>query len=297
MSQISRVGTKRREPIPEFEHNFDRETPAHARLYAAPNISSERPRLRERVRMASPESSARRQVSKTRVDDSKLESRVVYPPTATQILEPKTNSDLFYAHGTESARTLRPLQISYARVAGTDAIEGTFILNSINVGVTDYLQVGTNPIIYAVPNSYNFSAKVNFYSSEKLAFALGYNHLTVTNLLNWGLDMHHNGLSVISNYFLDERWSFSHLVQATHHYSAIGGADYERFSQVSQFIDAQYRINSNWISTSGMSYSPGPVQRNASLARAEKMTLGIGSSMTWKIPRSWFFMYPALGLH
>lgn len=216
---------------------------------------------------------------------------------ATDLVDLRAPRELFHAHGTESARTLRPGQFSYSRVAGTDSIEGTFLLNSVNVGVMDGVQLGANPFLYALQDSFNFSAKIGFYDSDHWAFALGYSHLTFNLPSMSGLRFHQNGLSVITNYFLDDRWSFSYLAQATHSYGAMEsiGYDYERISDVSHFADAQFRFAPHWYTTAGLSWSPGKPAADRVLS--DPMTVGLGASVTWKYPKSWFFAYPSAGLH
>ncbi|MBX3019023.1 MAG: hypothetical protein KF767_14140 [Bdellovibrionaceae bacterium] len=208
--------------------------------------------------------------------------------------------DLFHAHGTESARTLRPWQFSYSRIAGTDSIEGLFLLNSVNVGVFDGIQVGTNPFLYTLDNSFNFSAKVGFYNSEPWAFALGYSHLTFSLSGFLPLRFHQNGLSVIGNYFLNDEWAFSYLAQMNHNYGALENSDFEheQLSPISHYADVQYRFAPHWYSTFGLSLSPGKAsaERIASM-QTDPLTVGFGASLTWKYPKSWLFFYPSVGAH
>lgn len=203
---------------------------------------------------------------------------------------------LFHAHGTESARLLRPWQMSYARVAGQDSIEGSFILNSLNVGLLDWAQVGVNPFLYALPKTRNVSLKLGLYNSSRLAFALGFFHFSMEP--QDSVELNINGLSVISNWFLNSDWALSYLVQSSHAYVRLRSPnlEVETVTEPSHYADVQYRATDQFFITSGLSWSAGPHPLSL-ITPVEKRTLGIGSSLTWKFPKSWLFLYPSLGVH
>lgn len=218
------------------------------------------------------------------------------PRHDVQLIDRRLDQELFHAHGTESARTLKPGQWSYSRVAGVDSVEGIFLLNSVNVGVLDGVQIGTNPFLYLIPDSFNFAAKVRFYDSPTWTFAAGYFHWTARIDFMSRATLHSNGLSFIANYRWDEDWAFSYLTHAMHTYTNFESVNFETegISELSHIADVQYQWAPHWLTTAGLSWSPGV---SSTTVTANRMTPGIGASVTWKYPKSWFFAYPSVGVH
>jgi|GEM_PF-6675471 len=197
----------------------------------------------------------------------------------------------YHPHGTASPETLDVGSIGIEQTPGQHNIEAFSLTSAINVGILPRLQIGTSPLFWGLPNSFNINSKLNFYKSKSWSFGASVFYLHSKNEVD---ELNHYALSLNSGYRIN---SFS---QVTYSLGVEKSDFFFGAGQTPQhFFDYQRSINRFIDVTTGASWADNTLHlmKNGNYKPSLGSTLGIGASVTLVGLKKWLWIYPSIGFH
>ena len=206
----------------------------------------------------------------------------------------------FTPHITSEAWTNPQWSVSLQRSVGSN-LNTDFLLSSLNLSVTDRLEIGTSPLFYFTnTHIFNLSAKYNFWRAKKFLWSVGLNTASF-NLEDDGGEQLESKLNLLSfqillNYLPNwTRLKFG----ANLNYVEASLTDFESGNDDELLLDGQWEFgvdisspfNKNKEITLGLGWL-----RESGISALEEVEFGFGLSFRIYRPKK-FISSPTLGLH
>lgn len=221
-------------------------------------------------------------------------------------LESPYYTERFFTHITTQARTLSPGKVAFETFPGANMYT-SFLLNSLSVGLTNHIQVGTTPLLFT-SDSHQFNLNLKINPIKKRYFQFGYGVSYFRFDLSESDAENINGVPVneidIDLYFAyvafnyrdpGSKFSFGYNYsrgQTRSNSAAINDALSKEFKRRSEWaFDTSYRYDDRWAVTTGFGE-----QREELFEIASRRIFGFGFSITHLAPRKRFPRITA-GLH
>lgn len=218
-------------------------------------------------------------------------------------------------HLASSAQTLPQWKVSFKPYAGASGLSSNFFLNSLSIGVLDFLEVGTIPFILTASNkdlkTESLVWKARLYRSDRSVWSLGASAMKLTPKQQGsvfdsaGINIYEYGLS--SEYSLNQDWDLIANLNSsrvvidrfpiwkTADGEVITMQDYYYGGDAALFLDLRKKASGQRQWVMGVSYSSSAwLEYMAN--RTNNYVYGVGLSLTWRKLSSWLSSL-SLGVH
>jgi hypothetical protein len=225
--------------------------------------------------------------------------------------EPDLVDDYFHTHITSGVSSIRPWHVAYQRFPGA-AFSDHFLLNSLSMGATDYLNFGTVPLMYFSPSQvFNANVKVltprpTLYGNHRLYFSFGYSTFiyhfavepfyekdrSITSSINLSLDFYSGNVTWVT---LLEWLSLALEIGYTRISSSsetLNGELGKSQIPIDVTLDSCFRLSPDWFYTLGL----GSSRTSAFEIVNATQLLGFGNSVAW-MPRYHYLTSLSAGVH
>lgn len=205
-------------------------------------------------------------------------------------------------HITQTAETLKPLQWSFKPYPGHSPIGSlsSFLMNSLSMGVTNRLEVGTIPLIWnnsPTNKSQNANLKYQVLSSDSWIFSSGLQYIRMTSesqspTAGFDYVMHSSTLFLAFDWRVSERWKVAYNISGSlltgkaKVISSVSTFDFpiNQQSYVDHYLDFNYLKSLTNIWSLGLSRTTEGILGFS----FGQPILGVGLSHTWNLRGAWF---------
>lgn len=204
-------------------------------------------------------------------------------------------------HITQTAETLKPLQWSFKPYPGHSPIGSmsSFLMNSLSMGMTNSLEVGTIPLIWnnsPTNKSQNANLKYQIFSSDSWIFSSGLQYIRMTSesqspLSGFNYIMHSSTLFFAFDWRISETWKLAYNISG----SLLNGRAQVMSSESSfdlpinhqSYVDHYLDLNFLHSLTNIWSFGFSRTTEGALGFSFGQPIFGVGLSHTWNLRTKW----------